>query len=71
MLASMADAPPTAVVGTTTLLPDKKNDPQSESRLSWATWIRTALAVEPIHYKKAQGFARAINLYHIGSTNGK
>ena len=36
---------------------------------SWATWIRTALAVEPIQY--SAGVSRAIYLHPIGSTNVK
>ena len=34
---------------------NKKNDLPKKIVLSWATWIRTALAVEPIHYKKSAG----------------
>ena len=69
---------PTATAGNNETLPqhrparNKKKRPSDESRWSWATWIRTALAVEPIPLKKSADLkGRAINHYHIGSTNHK
>ena len=42
--------------------------PKPQTKLPAQQRIRTALAVEPIPYKKAQGKGRAINHHNIGST---